>query len=654
MNELLVLCAIGIVATSGLGALPFGTRSVTGDRIFAAWFGAGAGLGAVAAGRALAGVPATPISLPWQVPGGELAIALDALSAVFLLQICLVGSLGTVFGLAYWSAREHPESAAQLRVFYGLLVAGIALLLVAKNAVLFLVGWEIMALAAFFAITTDDTDAEVRASGYVYLVATRVGSLFLIATFAVLRSLTGSFSLAITGLSGDTAAGTAIFACGLVGFGMKAGMMPLHVWLPGAHANAPSHVSALMSGVLIKMGIYGLFRITGWFSTVPLAWGLALFALGALSAVLGVAFALGQHDLKRLLAYHSVENIGIIGMGLGIALIGRSLQQPTLVALGFAGSLLHVFNHGLFKSLLFFAAGATIRATHTREIDRLGGLIRQMPRTAVAFLVGAVAISGLPPLNGFVSELFLYLAMFRSQTLDLGAAGLFVALGAPVLALVGALAVACFAKVFGIVFLGLPRAPQPANLRDAPPAMLAPMVVLGLACVAIGVVPSWVGPLLERSLAAWTGEPTSLVGLAPLSTLSWLNALLLASLLVFGFALVSATARKADRQPTWDCGYAAPTPRMQYTASSFADGLVELFSHVLRPERHTALIDGPFPRPSSFSSHVPDLVLDRILTPVAARLARGATWFRWIQRGTVHLYLLYLLVTLILMFVVWR
>lgn len=654
MNELLTLAAALLTATSGVAALVFGTRHRHGDRLFVGWLSLGASLGGIAAVRALLGTTPTPLRLPWAVPGGELALTLDALSGVFLLQICLVGALGALFGLAYWPAAEHPRSAARLRLAYGLLVAGMVLLVVARNAVLFLVGWEVMALAAFFAITADDTHPEVRAGGYVYLAATRVGTLCLIGAFVTLRVMTGSFSLDISDLPGDSAASNAVFALALLGFGLKAGLMPLHVWLPGAHANAPSHVSALMSGVMIKMGIYGLCRFTSFFATVPVAWGLALLTLGMVSSVLGVAFALGQHDLKRLLAYHSVENIGIIALGIGIALIGRSLQQPGLVALGFAGALLHVFNHGLFKSLLFFSAGATIHAVQTRQLDRLGGLLRRMPRTALAFLVGAVAISGLPPLNGFVSELMIYLAMLRSETLELGATGLAVALGAPILALVGGLAVACFVKVFGIVYGGAPRAPLPDDAGDPGWSMLLPMVVLVGACALIGIAPAWLLPLLGRVTRAWTDAAAPLPGLTPLPTLGWLNAALLAGLLLLGLILARSARRAGQRQPTWDCGYSAPTPRMQYTAASFADGLVTLFAAALRPERHAPRLQGPFPAPSTFASHVPEVVLERLLTPLLRQLGRAAVWLRWIQNGNVHLYILYVLVTLVSMLVFWR
>ncbi|HEY6559166.1 MAG TPA: proton-conducting transporter membrane subunit [Polyangiaceae bacterium] len=655
MNEVLALVAIGGTAASGLLGAIAGWRTRLGDRIFAATMMLGSSCGLAAGLRAIAGAETGTWSRPWRVPGGVLEVRVDALSGMFLAQIFLIAALGTIYGLGYWSAQDHPQTAGKLRVFYGLMVAGMALLVVSRNSILFLMGWEIMALSAFFTITTEDHDRVVREVGFVYLVATRVGTLFVFATFAILRWQTGSFSLSTAGLAGSSPAATAVFLLGIVGFGLKAGLMPLHIWLPGAHANAPSHVSAVMSGVLIKMGIYGLVRTCSLFDGIPVWWGVVLLALGMASAVFGVAFAIGQHDLKRLLAYHSVENIGIIVMGLGLALIGRSTGHTALMALGLAGSLLHVWNHGLFKALLFLSAGSVIHATHTRQIDALGGLGKQLPRTALAFLVGAVAICGLPPLNGFVSELFIYLGMLRAGALDLGTIGIAAVLGVPVLALVGALAALCFSKVFGIVFLGAPRSDHVKKVRESPASMLAPMAVLGALCIFIGALPPLVAPVLERATSAWLGAEMrlDLHAFAPLRSIAWVNALLTICVLVVSAIVIKLSAR-ALRTPTWDCGYAAPTPRMQYTASSFGGWVVGMFAVVLRPRVHAPELSGPFPAPTRFASHVPEVVLELGILPLARALSRVAAWFRWIQHGDVHLYVLYVFGALVLMLFVWR
>ncbi|MEW6270068.1 MAG: proton-conducting transporter membrane subunit, partial [Thermodesulfobacteriota bacterium] len=500
----LLVAAVVLVGVSGMPGVLVRRRAVGGERVAAALLVAGSACGIASALLATAEAGASSLDLAWPVPGGALAIAIDGISALFLIQIFAVAALGAIYGLGYWAQGEHPDDARKLRLFYGLLTAGMAVLVVARNSVLFLAGWETMALAAFLVVTTEDRVPAVRQAGYLYLIATRLGTLLLFAMFALLHAATGSFGWVTP--PPESGLANAIFLLGLTGFGLKAGLMPLHVWLPGAHANAPSHVSAVMSGVLIKMGIYGLVRLCSLFPSPPLWWGGAVLALGVVSAVLGVVFAIAQHDLKRLLAYHSVENIGIICIGFGLAVLGRSLGRPELVALGLAGALLHVWNHGLFKALLFLSAGSVLHATGTREIDQLGGLLRRMPHTGLAFLVGAVAICGLPPLNGFVSELLVYLGLLRTVAGSGDLAWLAGAFTAPALALVGALAVACFVKVFGIVFLGEPRSGRARAAHESGAPMLVPMAALGGACVVIGVAPALVAPLLDGAVSSWAPE----------------------------------------------------------------------------------------------------------------------------------------------------
>src|ERR1051325_8309374 len=333
------------------------------------------------------------------------------------------------------------------------------MVIVARDGVLFLMGWEVMALAAYFLVVTEGNKSEVREAGWIYLVATHVGTLSLFGFFALLWRMTGSFDLWPTGLAGiSSKAAVGLFVLGAVGFGIKAGLMPLHVWLPGAHANAPSHVSAILSGVLLKTGIYGRVRVCGLMPHPPLWWGGTLVVVGTVSAVFGIAFASEQRDLKRLLAYSSIENVGIIAMGIGVATLGRSMDRADLIVLGLGAALLHVINHSLFKPLLFLGAGAILHSAHTRQMDLLGGLGKKMPRTMALVVVGAIAICGLPPLNGFIGELLLYLGLFAMVVGGGGASGAtsWAALGAVALALVGALAVAAFVKFLGTVFLGSP------------------------------------------------------------------------------------------------------------------------------------------------------------------------------------------------------
>jgi hydrogenase-4 component B len=597
---------------------------------------------------------------------------LDGLSAVFLLPIFLIFLLGSIYGLSYWRQTEHPENGRKLRMFYGLLTASMAVVVLAKNALLFLMGWEVMALAGFFLVATEDEEPAARAAGWLYLAAAHISVLCLFALFALLRNLAGTFTLVPLAEGAVTPALAAvIFLLALVGFGFKAGIMPLHVWLPSSHALAPSHVSALLSGVMIKMGIYGLVRVCSLLPNPPIWWGGVLLALGVISGVLGVAFAIGQHDLKRLLAYHSIENIGIIVMGVGLAMLGRSLGRVDWIVLGLGGALLHVWNHALFKSLLFLSAGSVIHAVHTREIDQLGGLAKTMPRTAVCFLIGAVAICGLPPLNGFVSELLIYLGLFRTMGSGGPPSWAGAAFAVPALALIGALAVACFVKVYGAVFLGVKRSAHVAEAQESGLLMIAPMAVLASACVLIGLAPVLAAPLLEQGITAWTGEPIgadfSLTALAPLGWISFTGLVLIVFLLGGSLLLgarirrygsrirknagprILAKAATAGPTVTWGCGYLAPTPRMQYTSSSFAQMLVGLFAWALRPKTKEPQVRGIFPAATQFHSDVPDAVLEEAVWPATRLLVRVASGFRIFQQGSIQAYLLYIFVILMVL-----
>jgi hydrogenase-4 component B len=657
VNEWLVVIGIALAAASGVPGLAMDPRGRAGERLACALIVLGAVCAITGATRALvAPETAEPIRIAWSVPAGAFHVEVDALSAIFVIQVFALAALGAIYGLAYWPQAEHRANGRKLRAFYGLTVAGMALLGVARNVVLFMVGWEVMAMGAFLSITTEDEQSRVRDVGYLYLIATRVGTLCLIAAFALLMVASGTPELGAP-QGGDVALGTAIFLFAAIGCGLKAGVMPLHVWLPGAHATAPSHVSALMSGALIKMGIYGMLRFTSLFPDPPLWWGEVVLAFGLASGVLGVAFAIGQHDLKRLLAYHSVENIGIICMGVGVALIGRASGRPELVALGLAGGLLHVWNHGLFKGLLFLCAGDVLHATGTREIDHLGGLARRMRWTAIGFTIGAVAICGLPPLNGFVSELLVYLGFLHVATEPGGSMWLLGAISAALLALIGALAVACFVKVLGAVFLGEPRSRVAAGAHEAARAMLGPILALAALCIAIGLGAPLVAPALDHAVAAWAPELAPRLRAtndgAPLATV----AIVYAPLLALAALAAVWLARRVSRAPapvgTWDCGYAAPTPRMQYTSSSFAEMLVGTFAWALRPEVKRPHLDGPFPSASTFSSHVPDAVLDRVLVPATRSVHEQRRWVTWMQRGKASSYLLYILATLVFL-LIWK
>lgn len=651
----LLLCATVLAAVSGLAGWLSSPGSARGQRIAVGLMLGASAMGLGGAGLILYGSHEAPQRATWWLMSEDLIVAADVLSAYFLALIFLIGGVGAVYGLGYWPAKNHIETSRRVCLFWGTMVAGMALLVLARHAMAFLLGWEIMAFSAFLLIATEDQEQPVRQAAWLYLISTHVGTLSLFAMFVLLRQVTGSWELVpIRVDQAGLGLLSAIFFLALIGFGLKAGLMPLHFWLPSAHASAPSHVSALMSGVVIKMGVYGLVRFTGFMPEPPLIWGGILFILGAVSGVLGVVLALAQKDLKRLLAYSSVENVGIIAMGLGLALAGRSLNRPTWVVLGLGGALLHVWNHGLFKPLLFLSCGSVVHATGTREIDRLGGLARAMPWTAGLFFVGALAICAFPALNGFVGELLIYLGLFATVGSDGGAAWLGAAVGAPVLALIGALAVACFVKFYGVVFLGRPRSSATDGAHEAPRSMLAPMVLLAGGCVTIGVAPILVTPVLDACLAVWTGSHIAgLPRVATLAPLTELSAVGVALLVITGLVLVwvrrSVRIAGVESAPTWGCGYAQPNVRMQYTGSSFTQFLVHLMSRLIKPIRRRPHLPEPFCGPSEFNSQVDDGVLDRRIVPALRRIDRWMKPLHYIQHGLTQHYVLYILATVVVL-----
>ena len=596
--------------------------------------------------------PTTPsIQSAWSLPWGQFRVELDALSAFFLVPVFVVPALGALYGTEYWKQSLHPATARGLRFFYGLLAGSMAMVVLARDSVLFLVVWEIMAVSAFFLVATDNKELAVRRAAWIYLVAAHVGTVCLMALFCLLFRATGSTNLdpLLAGSISPTLA-NAIFALAVVGFGFKAGIMPLHVWLPAAHANAPSHVSAVMSGVMLKMGIYGMVRIIAFLPDPAIEWGTALLAVGAATGILGIAFALGQSDVKRLLAYSSIENIGIIVLGIGLALVGRTAHRPEIVALGMGGALFHVWNHSLFKSLLFLNSGSLIHATHTRHMDQMGGLSKRMPRTAALFFVGAAAICGLPPLNGFAGEWLTYLGFFRAIAPASAPVALATGLGALAMAMIGALAIACFVKLYGTVFMGSPRTAKGTHAHDPGLWMIAPPALLGAVCIALGLFPCLTLPAIGKAVAIWSPASAEaalrLTELAPTGFLTDIGLVLLAAALLAIFFLLRRPAIRTEG--TWGCGYMRPTPRIQYTGSSFAQSLVGFFSWALLPQRTAPdLRASLFPSSSAMAQTVPDAVLDRAVMPFFRLTRRFLPWVRLLQQGKIHVYLLYILVVVL-------
>ncbi|MCR4317427.1 MAG: hydrogenase [Planctomycetes bacterium] len=652
----MVLAAVAILALSGAPAYLLASHSKAGQRISTILMLIGSVVGLLGIARKISGVETPSLQFEWQIPWGQFDVSIDSISVIFLAIVFVAPVLGSIYGLSYWKSSEHPENSRRLGLFFGLLAGSMAMVTIARDGVLFLIAWEAMAISAYFASTVEEDSAEVRRAGYVYLVATHVGTLCLFAMFALWRHSTGSFELSASAssfsITGEMAG--AIFILTIIGFGFKAGLMPLHVWLPGAHANAPSHVSAVMSGVMLKMGIYGIVRMTSLLVRPEIWWGSSLLIVGAITGVAGIAFAIGQHDLKRLLAYSSIENIGIIAIGLGLALLGKSQNRPDWVVLGFGAALLHVWNHSLFKSLLFLSAGSIIHAGHTREIDKLGGLAKKMPRLAILFAIGSIAICALPPFNGFASEWLLYIGLFRTLSPDSGVEGLPVIASVSVaLAMIGALAVACFVKLFGTVFLGTPRSEATLHAHEPPKSMLLPIALLGAGCAFIGIFPSIVSPALESAAGEWAPSSASKVSISEVAPLRWISIMGGSLICLAGaIALILKALPRASvaiEAGTWDCGYARPAPRMQYTGSSFGGSIVDLFAFILRPEAKKPSIEGAFAKPSSHKSSVPDTVLDKLVLPIFRMAGRYLPALRVMQQGKTQIYVLYILIILIVL-----
>ena len=586
--------------------------------------------------------------LDWSLPFGVCEIGLDPLSSFFLLPIFLVTLCGSLYGLGYWPAAHHRTTVPGVTFFYGLLPSAMAMVVMARNGALLLISWEIMALSAFFLLVTEHTNREVRKASTVYLLTTHTGSAALIILFSLLHAVTGTFLFPGQGglaVSGQTA--TLMFCLALFGFGAKAGIMPLHFWLPSAHANAPSHASAMMSGVMLKMGIYGILRFLTFCPHKPLWWGGLIIMAGLLSALLGICFAAVQTDIKRLLAYSSIENIGIITTGIGMAMIGEATATPSLVLLGLSGGLLHVLNHSLFKPLLFFGAGGIIHSTGTRVISRMGGLAKGMRTSSLLFFAGSMAICGLPPLNGFAGEFLIYLGFFREALAPIPV----LVLGVPALGLVGGMAAITFVKLYGMVYLGAPRSREAAHPHELSSVMLIPMGLLAFLCLVGGLVPTLFLVLVQPVIAmlapaAVTGArlPASFA-LFPLFGMG----LIAAATIIWILVRTTMSNRGVGADSTWGCGYLAPTARMQYTGAAFSEFWANLTHGLSRCMTRKPAPAGIAPDAELFYHAPEETILERIIRPLFELAGIGCAFIRRLQHGRLHIYMLYIFITLILL-----
>lgn len=631
----LLALAVSAVATSTV---------FTGRRFAGTWLAlvlAGTGAALAAALRVLAGGPGWEWKPGARVAGELVHCRLDALSALFVVVVCVTGAAGAIYAREYWRDDHHP-SAPRGRLWWSTLLLGMGLVLVVSNGVHFLIAWEVFAVSGYFLIVLERSRKDVRAAGWLYLAASHVGTLCLFAFFALLAAHTGGWDLGPVRERPELAG---LFWLALAGFGVKAGFFPLHVWLPPAHASAPSHVSAIMSAAAIKMGLYGIVRFGGWLPVATGA-GTVVIALGAASAFAGIVFAFGQVDVKRLLAYSTVENSGIILVGIGGALLARARGDAAWGWLALAGALLHTWNHAAFKCLLFLGAGSVVHGTGTRDMSRLGGLWRTMPLTTVAFSVGAVAACGLPPLNGFIGEWVIYSGLF-SGAAERGATAWASGLAAVALAAAGAVTLATFVKAAGVIFLGAPRTQPAAKAVEGGAWMGGPMAILASVCVGLVVLPAVAWPSFARAADGWrpVGAPFEAPdGLAMVVASSVMIGALAAAAVALLWRRITVNGER--RALTWDCGYATPTARMQYSSVSFAGIVSGWFRWALSPAIDERRPRGLLPTGAIRVVRLPETVLDRLVMPTARRVQRWSEAARRLQHGGMQSYIIYVLAAL--------
>jgi len=622
--------------------------------------------GALGGGMALLGKVDISAELPIGLPWLPCHLHLDPLSGFFLFLVSLIGLVAAIYGPAY--VREYqqgPQPLLPLTLFTGLFVAGMDMVMLADDAFSFMIAWELMSVSSYFLVAYQHQNETNRSSAFIYLLMAQIGGLFILLGYGVLAGFSGAFDFAsMQAVELSPAWSSLAFVLALIGFGMKAGIVPLHVWLPQAHPVAPSHVSALMSGVMLKVAIYGFIRfVYDLLGNVYWQWGVIVLSIGCVSAILGVLYALMQHDLKRLLAYHSVENIGIIYMGLGLSMIFAGTNHPQLAALGLIAALYHCLNHALFKSLLFLSAGAILQQSHEHDLEKMGGLIKRMPVTAFCFLIGCISISALPPFNGFVSEWLTFQAALQGTILTNHILTALIPIAAAVLALTGALAAACFVKVYGVCFLGLPRSQNCAEATETAFGPQLSQILLAVLCLLFGIFPTWTVSQIDgiAQILLPTGMPTATahgwLWLTPVSSdvasygapMVFLG-IGVAWLLVWLWLHPRRKNTKIRTAPAWDCGFGSLNGRMQYTATSFTMPIRRIFRPVWSIEESYQQPEQQSPG-GRYQLKVADWAWLKIYQPIGRLLLATARRAALIQGGNIRIYLVYSFFTLL--FLLW-
>ena len=627
-----------------------------------------AGVGGALAGGVAAAIAGTRVllagttvtwSAPWRVPAGTLGLRLDPLAAVFLLPIAVVGALCAIYGVAYLRRHVHGGPIGSpigspiggSLAAYNLLLASMAVVVTANDLVLFLVAWELMTLSSWALVVSDHPIAAVRSAGRQYLIAGHLATAALFLLSILLAADRGTF--AIDALAGGSPR-TLLFLLALVGFGTKAGIVPMHVWLPDAHPAAPSHVSALMSAVMITMGFYGLARFLPILGPPALWWAYLLMALGAAGAAGGGVFAVAQRDVKRVLAYSTVENAGLVTLGMGLGLLGTALNQPLLAGLAWTAVLFHLWNHALAKALVFLGFGAVAQGAHSRSLDALGGMLARWRTVGTTLVLGTAAIASLPGLNVFASEWLLLRDLLLGVLLLKGAALVAVLAALSLIALTGGVVVACFARLVGIGLLGVPRTPGAATAAEPSWAMRAPMLALAAGCLGVAAMPGQVAGALAPAVMviARGSDVAGARGIVqPIAVLLPLLATLTGLVLLLRTGIGRAAPRR--QSVTWACGYPATGPAMQYTSTSFSEPLTRLMDPLLRMEVRYAA-DGAGPQRAlwpgkrvAWTSSAPDRVLVGLYEPVFLAVGRVGAWARRRSPPRVATSLLYIVLTVL-------
>lgn len=586
---------------------------------------------------------------------GVVNFQIDYLSAFFIVIISVMSIISAVYSKGYLKNYADKNIDAHL-IFFPILVASMLAVVTCQNAIMFLICWEIMSLSSFFLVIFENEKKEVLKAGISYLVFMHFSVIFIMLAFAILSVHAKSFDFgAYTSvLAGHKYLANIVFTIFFIGFGTKAGFVPFHNWLPEAHPAAPSHVSAIMSGVMIKTGIYGILRGISFIGTPSLSISFLVFTVSIITALYGILYAITQNDIKKLLAYSSIENIGIIGTGIGVGMIGTSYHQPLVEILGYSGGILHILNHSIFKELLFLTAGSVYTKTHTRDIEKLGGLIKTMPKTGILFLIASVAICALPPLNGFVSEFLIYMGMFRGLSANNFFVLIAMLFGIACLALVGTLAIICFTKAFSTIFLGMPRSESASFVvEDNGQSMILPMNLLAILIFLIGVFSIFAFILVLKPVSLFVKiegydilSTLSLIGFISVYALVFLTVLAVIILLK-----IKCTKGKITLQDTWGCGYDRANNKMQYTASSYASPLLSmltpLFKKVFDIEKPRKL----FPESSHFNLQIEDIEEAYIINPLIKYDEWFLSKFESLQSGNIQSYIKYGLIFLIIIIV---